>query len=736
MSAVPRPPLLPLIPEGIPQSMHADKRWAPWKAVWNPAGRKGQGKYEKVPHRADKPGSGLSNKSPRGWSTFDEAVQACIDNPDKFAGIGYLLTGEHEAGAPSTVFKPGKLMGVDLDHCRDPQTGEIAEWATELLTSFASYTEVSPSGTGLRAILEYKLPQDCMDHVAGVELYGGARARFVTLTGQHVAGTPRAVRVPPVGAVDAVVAKYGKAPSRAEVEDLHLPALLSDMELPDLSELDLPPHASNFLAEGPEPGADRSNAMFATAIALTQAGCTREQIFTIFEANEHAIEIALDHRKQYYDKALRYIWKDHCCNGAARAKELALDLHDTFNDERSLDEIVAALAAEPTLEDLLGGEPEVAAPAEGQVSDAYGDFDNLDALDGTQLAAPASRDLAPVKVPRFTPIMPDAFLRRTPPKWLVKGVVPQAGLAVIYGASGSGKTFFTFDLCASIVRGAPWRGMPVVEGRGVYVVAEGAGGFRNRLEAYCQSHDVDPSAFGMGVIADAPNLMDKAQVKELLDALKAFGPVSFVVVDTYARAMVGGNENDSKDAGLVIAHCGRIHKATGALVILVHHSGKEPGSGARGSSALRAAADLEIEVTGGAKSRAATITKMKDGEDGKQYGFRLGEVVLGEDEDGFPITSCVIEHIDGPVQRDRHVKPLTPAQQLVLRVLDDAMDLAGAGLAYSELKRLVVDQIPVDPDKKKDNRHRDIGKAIDTLVSLGHLSTTPAGALIRAENNE
>jgi len=716
------PTLLDVDIAGVPASMMDTARWAPWRAVWNEKKRK----YEKIPHRAEQPAYGLSTKSTKGWTSFHKAMAVYLQNRSKFAGVGYLVTGEKVAGAAADVFAPGDLAGVDLDHCRDAATGEIAPWAAEVIAKLDSYTEVSPSGTGLRVMVRAGLDADTIDHQQGIEIYGGTQARFVTITGQRVDGSRADVRPAPAGVLEGLAAKYRRQRTKAEVEDLHLPPLLSALDLPDMEVLDLPPHAANFLAEGPDPGTDRSNALFATSIALSQAGCSREQILSILEANEYAMEVALDHRRQDYDKALRYLWKDHCRAGATRAMQLAQD---------QLDEFEQLEPAEPTLEDLLGGAPEVAAPTEGQVSDVYGDFDNLDAPNGAEVAAPASRDLSPVKVPRFTPIMPDAFLRRTPPKWLVKGVVPQAGLAVIYGASGSGKTFFTFDLCASIVRGAPWRGMPVVEGRGVYVVAEGAGGFRNRLEAYCQSHDVDPSAFGMGVIADAPNLMDKAQVKELLDALKAFGPLSFVVVDTYARAMVGGNENDSKDAGLVIAHCGRIHKATGALVILVHHSGKEPGSGARGSSALRAAADLEIEVTGGAKTRAATITKMKDGEDGKQYGFRLGEVVLGEDEDGFPVTSCVIEHIDGPVQRERREKPLTPVQQLVLRTLDDLMDLAGDGVAYSELKHLAVEQIPVDPDKKKDNRHRDVGNAIDALVALGRLGKSPAGALVRAEDS-
>ena len=71
-------------------------------------------------------------------------------------------------------------------------------------------------------------------------------------------------------------------------------------------------------------------------------------------------------------------------------------------------------------------------------------------------------------------------------------MLPRAGLAVIYGASSSGKTFFTLDLAAAVARGVDWRGARVKKGRVLYVVAEGAGGFRNRLQAYCDFHGVDP----------------------------------------------------------------------------------------------------------------------------------------------------------------------------------------------------------------------------------------------------
>lgn len=720
MSAVLLPPIVPVNVAGIPASMMDAPRWAPWRAVWNEKKKK----YEKAPHRADRPGAGLSNKSTRGWTTFHEALRAYQENlagkqsfdrddkPVHFGGVGYLVTGPSIPGKPANVFAPGELAGVDLDHCRNPATGAIDEWAAEVIDKLDSYTEVSPSGTGLRVMVRATVETDIINHERGIEIYGGTQARFVTITGVHYEGSPRVVRQDPAGVMAALALKYRKQRTKAEVEDLHVPALLSAMDLPDLSELELPPHAVNFLCEGPEPGVDRSNAMFATAVAMSLAGCTREQILTILEANEHAMEVALDHRRQDYDKAMRYLWKDHCQAGTARAKQIMDDLNGEFNDERTLDEIAAAAEEdEPTLEQLLGDPPEVSASGEPQ---GVASADEFEALGDD--AEVVGRDLAPVKPRRFAPQTPEQFMQRPAPKWLIKGVLPQASLAVVYGASGSGKSFFTFDMCAAIVRGEPWRGARVVQGRGVYVVAEGAGGFRNRLEAYCEQHGVAPAELGMGLIANAPNLMDKLQVNELIVDLKAFGDISFIVMDTYARVMVGGNENDAKDVGMVLAQCAKIHRQTGAMVILVHHSGKDDGAGARGSSALRAAADVEIQVKGDSKARGAKVTKQKDGEDGKQYGFRLHTVVLGEDEDGEDITSCVVEHLANGESMDTSIELKGDIEKAAYDMITAHFDLGAISVRVEDLVSQVAESLGYDPAvDKKDRRKERVKRALKSL---------------------
>lgn len=717
MAAVPRPALVPLNPDAIPAAMRAHRRWAPWRAEWNAAARHGEGKWEKIPHRAASPQHGLSNKNANGWVTFEEAVAACRAWPDLFAGVGYLMTVPHG------------IVGVDLDNCRDPDTGTIDDWAAEVIAKLDSYTEVSPSGTGLHAIVAGEVPSDWTNHERGIEIYGGNAPRFLAITGAHLAGSPTDVRAARSGVLEGFAARWRRALTSAEIHDLHLPALIPASELPDLDDLDLPAHARNFLFTGPEPGRDRSGALFATAIALAQAGLSREEVFSLLEANDFAMEVALDHRRQDYDKALRFLWKEAAQRGQSRANELRqLDL-DSFEVLPEVlpedDDLIGAVAGRE------GGEP---APTP---QDVAADFDVLpedDDLIGVPV--PEKRAEAREKPARFALLTAADFVKRKPVGWIIKGVLPRAGLGVVFGASGAGKSFLVLDLVMAIARGTPWRGKAASKGRGVYIVAEGAAGFRNRLEAYCTQHGVDPADVDVRFVTDAPNLMDKADIRELLISLLSYGKLDFVVIDTYARAMVGANENDAKDVTQAVAHCDAIHRKTGAMVLLVHHSGKDPNSGARGSSVLRAAADVEIEVVRTSQYRAATVTKMKDGDDGQEFQFKLAEVPVGRDEDGETITSCVVEHRENAARRAAGVKPLTPTQQVVLRVLDTATELDDASsLHFTSLKQMVVEALPRDPTKKKDNRHRDAGHAIEALVLSGELRQDDRGNVERVKNS-
>lgn len=637
-----KPALVPCTPENIPKQLRDAKRWAPWAAPWNAELEK----YSKVPHRADRVTSGLSNGSTVGWVTFDKALAAYRAHPDLFAGVGYLMTGHHG------------VVGVDLDYC--VKDGVVAPWAAEVAAKLDSYTEISPSGTGLHVFLSGDLPEDWSVKLGpkpqdrkqpGIDVYGGG-ARFLTVTGAHFAGSPRDLRAAGP-ALEQLAAQYRKSKDVAKLHVLPLPDT-SDLEVPSASDLDLTYKVADFLRDGPEDGMDRSNLLIKTGIELASNGLTPEQAFAFMVDNEHTWETALSKREYDDTKAREYLWTHHCRRGAEIVEADKVLTLESFGVLPPLEQAPAVEMMDAETADLLG----------------LSEIDMFDVL-GDEDESPVGRDLGPVGLKkRFQFESLDAFLRRPPPKWIIKGLLPQAALAVVFGPSGSGKTFFAMDMAVCVARGRPWRGVPVEAGGVAYVVAEGAGGFVDRAAAYCHQEGIKPGELPLHILADAPNLMQNADVTDLVLALKACGPLSVIFMDTYARVMGNGNENEAQDVNRVVRNCALIHAATGAIVVLIHHSGKDSTSGARGSSALRAAADAEVEIKKLNGFRTATITKMKDGADEAVFRFKLQNVVIGWDEDGEDRTSCVVEHLEnGPAEEAEGPKPRGRGQQHILGLL-------------------------------------------------------------------
>ncbi|EOY8379226.1 AAA family ATPase, partial [Escherichia coli] len=125
--------------------------------------------------------------------------------------------------------------------------------------------------------------------------------------------------------------------------------------------------------------------------------------------------------------------------------------------------------------------------------------------------------------------------------------------------------------------------------------------------------------------------------------------VRLIVIDTLARCFGGNDENDSRDMGAFIQGCDAIKQATGATVLVVHHSGKDETKGARGSSAFRAALDAEYRISrenSDVTALVAACTKMKDAEEPKESAYDLKSVEVFTDTDGEEIVSMVV--IDVP----------------------------------------------------------------------------------------
>lgn len=244
-------------------------------------------------------------------------------------------------------------------------------------------------------------------------------------------------------------------------------------------------------------------------------------------------------------------------------------------------------------------------------------------------------------------------------QWIVKGALPDSGTAALFGPSGSGKTFLALDLAGAISSGRRWFGFRTRKTAVIYCALEGEAGIQKRVDAYTASHTAKLA--DVHFIVQPFNLRASDDRAALVEAIRATGiKAPVVILDTLNRAAPGVDENSSRDMGEVIAATKAIQYELGGLVLLVHHTGKNAAMGLRGHSSLHAALDSAVEVTRDGDARAWTLAKSKDGEDGGDHPFALEVVELGMDDDGDPITSCVVRPQD---MRDAEKprKPKTPS---------------------------------------------------------------------------
>ena len=232
--------------------------------------------------------------------------------------------------------------------------------------------------------------------------------------------------------------------------------------------------------------------------------------------------------------------------------------------------------------------------------------------------------------------------------WLIKNVLPAEGLGVIFGRPGSGKTFSVMDIAMHVAAGIKWRGKKVRQADVSYVSPEAGRLGVNRVIGWSRHHGIAwPEGFRLSP-ASINLCSDATDAEALVADIKANQPnCRLVVIDTLNRAMAGGDENSGEDMGRFVALCDLIAKELKAFVLVVHHSGKDAAKGSRGHSSLLGAVSLELEVTK-EQGQPGTIkvTKMRDGEDGAEYGFDIDSVPLGTDEDGEEVTTGISVEAD------------------------------------------------------------------------------------------
>jgi len=265
------------------------------------------------------------------------------------------------------------------------------------------------------------------------------------------------------------------------------------------------------------------------------------------------------------------------------------------------------------------------------------------------------------------------ILLSTASRYLVKGIIPNVGLVVVWGAPKCGKSFFVFDMVAHIAAGWEYRGQRVKQSPVVYFALEGQEGFVARVEAFRQAHGASDIPFYLSADRIVLPKDGAAIIRSIMEQFPDVHP-GVVVLDTLNRS-IAGSENDAADMGHYVRAADMIRAAFNCVVIVIHHCGIE-GSRPRGHTSLTGAADAQIAVKrDGADKVVATVEFMKDGPQGAEIVSSLEQITVGTDDDGDNITSCVIRPA-GTANIKVKAKVIGQAG-LALRVLSEAITEGG-----------------------------------------------------------
>jgi hypothetical protein len=171
-----KPPTLAVKLADIPVELCVVRRWVLWRWELRRDAR-GKLKWSKVPYsaklgEADEHWNRARSNDPTTWTSLQEVLQ----RSRYFDGIGFMLG--------------DGFSGIDLDRCRDPESGHIGEKEQEIVRDINSYTEVSPRNGGVKILVKARKP-DGRCRIGNIEMY--STGRFFAITGHHLDGTPTTV---------------------------------------------------------------------------------------------------------------------------------------------------------------------------------------------------------------------------------------------------------------------------------------------------------------------------------------------------------------------------------------------------------------------------------------------------------------------------------------------------------------------------------------------------------------
>ena len=283
----------------------------------------------------------------------------------------------------------------------------------------------------------------------------------------------------------------------------------------------------------------------------------------------------------------------------------------------------------------------VAAPDD----DGYGGLEEVLTQEQQRFISPLKQKVETAATTTAEPLLVDVnLLSLIEPAFLVQDAIETPCTGMVFGASGSGKSFFILDIALHCATGVPWLGKAVKEGPVIYICGEGRHAVPRRVAAWKSVYGAIPN--GRFLMSQRRVQFDNDTILEMLceiNGLAAMGELPvLIVIDTMARSLPGdADENSAKDTMAFIDMCDRLQTQYNCAVIIVHHTGHAEGAGkrARGSSALKGAMDLEILLDAG--RGVIEWTKTKDSEPHLPVKYELVKTSYGK---GPRDNSCIVKY--------------------------------------------------------------------------------------------
>lgn len=286
-------------------------------------------------------------------------------------------------------------------------------------------------------------------------------------------------------------------------------------------------------------------------------------------------------------------------------------------------------------------------------------------------------------------------------QYLIKGVLNRGEMSVTFGDSGTMKSFVELDKAMRLGMGWAWNGHKVKRAATLIILGEGAGGYKKRLRAWLQHHEMlesddKPWIWVIDRAAEIytnPAQLEQwvSQASEMLDR-----PIDHVLIDTLNTNMgAGADENDANAIGSMLAFAQQA--CQGAAITFVHHVGHGDKNRERGSYAIRGNMDnrmlVERDEDGHGKIITVSSLKVKDGEEFKPINMTWQSIEIGRDEDGDAITSLVVTPTDQEPATKANIGRGNKRVQTIMGILTAQQDNR---MHYMELREAYNSKNPKD----------------------------------------